>query len=426
MIKPKLPLPEPLRGADPNSFAQFTVAERLPDIARRVLAENDFPQPIVRQLTALIEEIPRAPIRPLNDFEAPDVLEWSQYIEPYLGLNWLQIPWFLAETYFYRRLLEATGYFGSHHEDVVCRPGVDPFQSQKETELRSQEPWQVLSVALSRSNDNTEPSLRAILYYCVWGNRVDLSYNKVAEDSGREIVVEKEQANLLVDDTATVVRHIYQHVINQPAGKRRRIDFICDNAGTELLLDLALADYFLCFNWVQQVTLHVKAHPTFVSDAIPDDVEATIETIAARADPFLVSQLGARLQRYRADGRLLIQDHFFWNSPKFFWQMPNDLRAELAQAQLIVAKGDANYRRLLGDLHWPYTTPLADIISYLPAALVVLRTFKSEVAAGLNPRQIKNLETQDPNWLTNGQRGVIQFVDYLNPLNSSIDSGRLP
>jgi hypothetical protein len=91
--------------------------------------------------------------------------------------------------------------------------------------------------------------------------------------------------------------------------------------------------------------------------------------------------------------------------------MPDDLCADLAQAQLVVAKGDANYRRLLGDLHWPYTTPFADIVSYLPTALVALRTFKSEVAAGLEPEQIKILEEQDSNWLTNGKRGVIQFVD---------------
>ncbi|MBD3562999.1 hypothetical protein H6S82_29775, partial [Planktothrix sp. FACHB-1355] len=43
--------------------------------------------------------------------------------------------------------------------------------------------------------------------------------------------------------------------------------------------------------------------------------------------------------------------------------------------------------------------------------LVALRTLKSELAAGLQTAQIEMLNHQDPDWLTNGQWGVIQFVD---------------
>ncbi|HEX9923642.1 MAG TPA: ARMT1-like domain-containing protein, partial [Anaerolineae bacterium] len=132
MTKPKLPIPEPLRGIDTDSFAYYTIVERLPDIIRRVLSENDFSQPIVRQLETLIEEIPSAQIRYLHDHEAPDVVQWAQTIEPHLDHNWLQISWFLAETYLYRRILEATGYF---------RPGagyrVDPYTYQKQRGLET-------------------------------------------------------------------------------------------------------------------------------------------------------------------------------------------------------------------------------------------------------------------------------------------------
>jgi hypothetical protein len=76
----------------------------------------------------------------------------------------------------------------------------------------------------------------------------------------------------------------------------------------------------------------------------------------------------------------------------------------------LINKGDANYRRLLGDRHWPYTTPLADILCYLPAPLAALRVFKSEVAAGLKPGQPESLDRADPGWKTNGKWGVLQFV----------------
>jgi hypothetical protein len=92
------------------------------------------------------------------------------------------------------------------------------------------------------------------------------------------------------------------------------------------------------------------------------------------------------------------------------WQMPDDLGDDLAQSHLIIAKGDANYRRLLGDRHWPFTTPFAAIVSYLPAPLLALRSLKSELAAGLSEPQIAWLNEEDEQWLVNGRWGVIQFV----------------
>jgi hypothetical protein len=89
--------------------------------------------------------------------------------------------------------------------------------------------------------------------------------------------------------------------------------------------------------------------------------------------------------------------------------MPNALTSQLAEANLVLVKGDANYRRLHGDLHWDYTTPTSAIIDYFPAPLVALRTLKSGVQSGLEQTKLKELE-QEPGWLTTGKYGVIQFV----------------
>jgi hypothetical protein len=125
--QPPSTFPEPLRGSDPESFAQRTVKVRMPDIARRTLAENDFPDEIALELQALIDEMPDGLIRPINDPGAPDLAAWDVYTAPYLGQDWLQIPWFFGEHYFYRRIVEATGYF---------QPGPwrarDPYASQKQ------------------------------------------------------------------------------------------------------------------------------------------------------------------------------------------------------------------------------------------------------------------------------------------------------
>ncbi|MCX7792643.1 MAG: damage-control phosphatase ARMT1 family protein, partial [Chloroflexaceae bacterium] len=127
MRQPALPLPPPLRGADPDSFARDTVLRRLPAIARRVLAENDLDPEAARAVAALAAEIPAAPLRPLADDAAPDLTLWQGYLAPYTGQDWLAVPWFLAETYFYRRILEAIGYFRPR----VGAYGRDPYARQK-------------------------------------------------------------------------------------------------------------------------------------------------------------------------------------------------------------------------------------------------------------------------------------------------------
>ena len=160
---------------------------------------------------------------------------------------------------------------------------------------------------------------------------------------------------------------------------------------------------------IQTVRFHAKLHPTFVSDAIIADVHTTIAWLRHHTDSALRT-LGARLYAYVQHRRLHVYTHPFWTSPLPMWEMPDDVRALLAEADVVLAKGDANYRRALGDAHWPLTTPLADIVSYFPAPLVFLRTCKAEVMAGLSSAQVQELQHCDPAWLTNGAWGVIQFV----------------
>ncbi|PSQ83528.1 MAG: hypothetical protein BRD30_12810, partial [Bacteroidetes bacterium QH_2_63_10] len=104
-------LPPPLRGTEPGTFTHRTIAERWPRIAGRVIAENDFPDAINARIQALRDDLPNGTIRPLEVTDAPDAALWADWVRPYQGQSWLEAPWFFGETYFYRRLLEATGYF---------------------------------------------------------------------------------------------------------------------------------------------------------------------------------------------------------------------------------------------------------------------------------------------------------------------------
>jgi hypothetical protein len=90
--------------------------------------------------------------------------------------------------------------------------------------------------------------------------------------------------------------------------------------------------------------------------------------------------------------------------------MPVHLQQELASAGLVLVKGDVNYRRLLDDRHWPPTTRMETVCAYFPAPFVTLRTLKGEIIVGLQSGQAQALQAEDPTWLINGKRGVIQLV----------------
>ena len=50
----------------------------------------------------------------------------------------------------------------------------------------------------------------------------------------------------------------------------------------------------------------------------------------------------------------------------------------------------------------------ADALEYFPVPVAAFRTLKGEIIVGLTPGQAERLAEEDPAWLVNGQRGVIQ------------------
>ena len=395
-------LSAPLRGAEVGTFTHRSIVQRLPEIGQRTLAENDFSPGVVRKIQRLLSEVPEGPIRHLED-ETLDAGPWSDYIEPYEGADWLDPPWFFAEHYFYRRLLEATGYFTSG-----LSLGVDPFKQQKRQGLETSKEAivdlckQVLNL-LTRERWSSEGS-RRLLSFSLWGNRADLSmWPAGLEEGANQLIGQGSSDHTLVDDSQVV-----SAVLSRMEGLENRIDLLIDNAGFELVADLILATYLLKVNIARSVTLHTKIHPTYVSDATNADIWEVVNFLYKTGSPE-ISEISNMIISYLNGGRLVLKPHPFWTSPLPGWEMPLDLRDSLRGSTLIISKGDAHYRRLLGDRHWPYRTPIDQVLCYLPASLLALRTLKSEVAAGIPIGRINQAEQQDPDWLVSGQWGIIQF-----------------
>lgn len=395
-----MPLHSPILGAEPNTWAHSTIVDRLPDIALDVIHKNKFSPPIEKSLKTLHEEIPHSSIRPLEDVYAPDTEAWETYTAPYVGQNWLEVPWFFAEHYFYRRIMEAVRYFKIRQ---------DPFIRQKQRGLsasqdRTHSLAAKLNAWLEEGGLTTLPQLTQTLTINLWGNQADLSLWPAGDDQDpSHATLEEAQEYILanhVEDAA--------HYLMTLSGNQSRADFLIDNAGFELVADLAMADFLLTGGLVETGKLHVKAHPTFVSDAVPTDVWRTVYALK-NSGQSQIQILGERIYAHLMEKRLELVPNFFWNSPCSFWDLPHNLRQELEKSDLVISKGDANYRRLLGDLHWPFSTPLAEILAHFSAPLLALRTLKAELAAGISPAEVNGAQKTDPNWMTNGRWGVIQF-----------------
>ena len=79
------------------------------------------------------------------------------------------------------------------------------------------------------------------------------------------------------------------------------VHFILDNSGAELFMDLCLADWLISRGVVDQIVLHTKAYPWFISDAMEHDIRWMVD----EALPALVERDGDR-QDIRADILVMI------------------------------------------------------------------------------------------------------------------------
>ena len=177
----------------------------------------------------------------------------------------------------------------------------------------------------------------------------------------------------------------------------------------EVLFDLALAEFLLVRGHVGTIVFHLKDRPFFVSDAMPADVHQVVDHLQVAPD-CPSRELGARLSSHLLDATLLLTEDSFWASGHMYRELPPRIGSELAKSDLVVLKGDVNYRRLLDDRHWPHTTPIERCAGYFPAPFLLLRTLKGEIMVGLAPGQAEDLSSEDPAWLTNGKRGIVQLV----------------
>lgn len=369
------------------------MSQRVPGIVRETARRNpDYPAEVASALEALAHALETDGPIPVVD----DPL-WAPLLANYRADTWLHTDWFFAETYLYRLVIEAVGWAAS---------GRDPFAPHKQAELTGASARAAVWAAFDDPPAEAGALLADRLLRSLWGNRADLSLKEAAH-----LGLNGAAHDLLIDERAAAV----EHLLAAPGG---HLHLIADNAGAELLMDCLLIDVLLHGGdgddgepLAGLVTLHVKHHPTFVSDATASDTLTTIAELAGRGSLTHgfgpeAAAAGERLQAALLDGRLLIQPHPFWNSGHFLFEAPGFLAETFGEAALVIQKGDANYRRGLGDALWPADAAFAEVMAYFPAPLLALRTLKSDPIVGLAQGQAALLDAADAQWRVNGRRAV--------------------
>ena len=287
-------IPPPLLTSEPGSFAHETLKTRVPHIVHDTIALNAFPSEIRTALEDLHAELTAGRIRSLRE-AAPDAALWNALSRPYLGRTWLDVPWLWAEAYFYRRLLEATRYFqrGPWH-------GVDPFRQKKREDLAAHAAPRLVDATLRALPTDAGERFHVFLSASLWGNRIDLSLPRVSE-MGRAAGLGHVADNVLVNDAPAVWEYLRSR-------RCRRIIVVADNAGTEVLMDLALTNFLIAEGLVGEVAFHLKAQPFFVSDAMPADIDEAL--VALASGPDTTRRLAESIRRHIDAGTIRFRTHW--------------------------------------------------------------------------------------------------------------------
>ncbi|XP_034106574.1 damage-control phosphatase ARMT1 [Drosophila albomicans] len=405
-----------------QSFAYYTFRVRLPStletIANSLAKDKDelltvHGADVTSDIEQTVNEIRELRLNILQNGNllaftdnGSDTAVWNAFLEqlPQQQRTYFRACWLYAECYMYRKVSSiflTSKYLASY----------DYFSKQKQTAAQLSLDAMLAVARGTRSSESNAATFQQLLKLNLWGNRCDLSITsgKQIKPTGDALDLVKElDDNLLVDNTNAIWQSLHS------ANGEGIVEIICDNAGYELYTDLILAEYIIDKGLAKKVRFNVKAIPWFISDVMSHDYHWTLQFLADQADP-LLSELGKKLKRLTDEGKFeLAPLEHFWTSPYEFYRMAEvnaPLYERLSQAQLVIFKGDLNYRKLLGDYSWNDTESFDTCLrGFKPSNLCTLRTIKADLVCGLPQGLSQQLFAKNKEWMLTGEYGLIQFA----------------
>ncbi|KAG5938160.1 hypothetical protein E4U59_003974 [Claviceps monticola] len=424
--------------SDPMSFAYDSVRNRWPviltgavDDVHRAVAQTDDAEKqaegkkIIEQLGQLKYEVmhDRA-LSPIVDDGFPEeIARYNKEIQDLGNPTWFNVPWLFSECYMYRRM--STFFSLSKHwkgYDMFARQKMDTFRTSRNAVVELATRYKEFVTQLRASKDVTRDEEAEKLLFtemfeiCLWGNATDLSlltnltYEDIQKLQGSKARKAAEK-NILINDLPIAYDTLKK--ARDEGKKERRVDFVLDNSGFELYVDLILAGFLLTSGLATQVILRPKSIPWFVSDVLPTDFGLLLNALSQPKAFFETQSDDEKLQdkipapltdketeellfvfqewaTLHGEGQLIMRPNRYWTAGGSFWRLPAEapeLHEEMKGAELTIFKGDLNYRKLTCDAHWDPTTPWTTALGPMgPGSginVLSLRTCKADVVVGL-------------------------------------------
>ncbi|XP_014298422.1 damage-control phosphatase ARMT1 isoform X1 [Microplitis demolitor] len=427
-----------LSGKYKKSFAYTTIKDRLPVIITRIIdnlsqckdliikkygsdASEELKQ-IIGSLSELKSELmTNKPLKFFNSSsnEEDDVLKWNECIKGKQSKDgneptWYHTVWLLSECYMYRRIAQILA-------STTTLSTYDPFEKQKQDNFTASMEMilvltryttNILSKSKFHSLNDKKDGLFYLLKSCLWGNKCDLSLSKGMPLKFEDIIKQTNmnEENILIDESPLVWDILNQFQENMT---NNIIDIVLDNAGYELFSDFCIAAFLIEYNFTKKVRFYVKRIPWFVSDVTGQDFFWSINAMKNSTHTDLM-KLGHLYSSYLEDGKWTVEIESFWTEPYDFSEMKIQspkLYEKLSEATLVMFKGDLNYRKLLGDINWDYTTDLKTALrGFQPTNIVTLRTIKADLIVGLSHEKVDKLFSKQEDWMITGQYGLIHVL----------------
>ncbi|ANB12557.1 hypothetical protein AWJ20_814 [Sugiyamaella lignohabitans] len=376
-----------------------------------------------------IEPLPTAGV-------ASDCKSYNEELSAIGPLTWQSAPWLYSECYLYRKLytfFELSQHWKSY--DIFARQKIETFQKSASAVAELALRYKALAEQLKAHHTNADSEAIQVLFseftdISLWGNATDLSLlvtvslEEIQKLQGAE-VRKQNSKNILANDLPAA----WEAISSEKGG---RVDFVLDNSGFELYTDLVFALFLLDSGLADTIVLHPKSLPWFVSDVLPHDILQLFNLLQDteafpdhRAD---IDYLVEKLIHYHSEGQLVIRTSSFWTTYAPFWDITEKedpcgghlVWEDLKDSKLVIFKGDLNYRKLVGDIMWPRTTPFLTAIQDLASSglrVLTLRTIKADVVAGLAENREQELEKEwaalgnsNPlGWAYSGKYALIQY-----------------
>ena len=468
-------LPPRFCNDDEGTFCQYTISVRWPiivqdavdDVTKELdsLTASDIAgkkeiieegENVRERLIALRKEILDG--TPLSTFTSSECElasvpgSFNEYLASFPERpTWHNAEWLFSETYLYRRINVIFRTQTSKHwkdYDVFQRLKQSSFKASYYGVVELAMRYKALSADLRKVDKTVEDDRHALrilfeefLDTSLWGNATDLSLLTML--SLEELKTIQGSAVRMASKSKIVVNDLdktWNALISQDPKKNVRVDFVLDNAGFELYTDLIFAAFLLGSKLAHKCVFHGKDIPYMVSDVTERDFNLILENISDR-EFFSAAKGNAEesqaldlfvsdIKDYIKTGAISFECDPFWTTDLDFWSIDpserkyhgGEVYQDLLSSDLVIFKGDLNYRKLTGDRTWPRTTSWEDAIGPLAASgltLVSLRTCKADVQValpeGLDEKLCSEWGKDHPGrgswWCSSGKWAVICFAD---------------